>query len=536
MKKLMIITLLFCISIFSNNELFGKIGINNSSKNYTNKKSNINLSKAVSKIGKPENLGSSVNSKYNEIGPVISPDGKTLYFERKGDPNNYTPESHNIWFAEMDKNGKFKQAKNIGKPLNNVNSPSSVWSVLPDGNSMLVNSVYNSDETKKNGVSGASITYKQYNSTWSIPEKIVIEDYYNNSDYISFYLAYNGRILLHTEVRNEGYGDQDLYVSFLQSDGTWSKPKNLGPDINTAKFDYAPFLASDGVTLYFASDGHPGYGLVDIFVSRRLDDSWQKWSEPVNLGPNINTKNGDSYFTITASGDYAYFSSINIDNSDIYRIKLPAELRPNPIVLVNGKVINKKTNKPIGTEIIYEKLSTGEIMGSARSNPETGEYKIALPAKERYSFRAEAEDFISVNENLNLMNLNKYSEINRDLYLVPIEEGQIVRINNVFFNTAESNLLPDSYPELKRLVKILKNNPNMSIKLLGHTDNIGKRENNLKLSSERAEAVKKYIISLGINENRIITEGYGPDKPVSTNTTKEGKALNRRVEFQIINY
>ena len=271
-----------------------------------------------------------------------------------------------------------------------------------------------------------------------------------------------------------------------------------------------------------------------IFVSRRLDDSWQKWSEPVNLGPNINTENGESFFTITASGDYAYFSLASIGNIDIYRVKLPAELRPNPIVLVNGKVINKKTNKPIGTEIIYEKLSTGEIMGSARSNPETGEYKIALPAKERYSFRAEAEDFISVNENLNLMNLNKYSEINRDLYLVPIEEGQTVRINNIFFNTAESNLLPDSYPELKRLVKILKENPSMTIKLLGHTDNVGTSKDNLILSNERAEAVKNYIIGLGIDGNRITTKGFGFSKPVSTNKTEEGRALNRRVECQIL--
>ena len=489
----------------------------------------INLSSDVLEIGDPENLGNTINSRYSELAPVIAPDGKTLYFTRENHPYNYGSQS--IWFAEMDTNGQFKQAQNIGKPLN-TRYHSFAISILPDGNSMLVGNVYHPNGTQSEGF---SMTYKQDDSTWSFPEKVVVEDYYNNARG-SYCLASNGRILLLSVDRADGYGSNDLYVSFLQTNGRWSKPRNLGTDINTADQENSPFLAADGVTLYFASAGHPGYGSCDVFVTKRLDDTWQKWSEPINLGPKINTRGWDAYFTVTASGDYAYFvSSKNLrNNEDIYRAKLPAELQPESVVLVYGKVINKKTNKPIEAEIVYEKLSTGEIIGSARSNPKTGEYKIALPAKEKYSFRAEAKGFIPVNENLDLMELKNYYEVQRDLYLVPIEEGQTVRINNIFFNTGESELLPDSYPELKRLVKILKENPSMTIKLLGHTDNVGTSKDNLILSNERAEAVKNYIIGLGIDGNRITTKGFGFSKPVSTNKTEEGRALNRRVECQIL--
>lgn len=491
--------------------------------------SKINLSNDVLEIGDLENLGPNINSKFSELAPVIAPDGKTLYFTRENHPYNYGRQS--IWFSKMDTNDNFQPAQNIGRPLN-TRYHSFAISILPDGNSMLVGNVYNPNGTLSEGF---SMTYKQQGDTsWSFPQKLVVEDYYNNARG-SYCLASNGRILLLSVDRNEGYGGNDLYVSFLQGNGIWSKPKNLGCDLNTAEQENSPFLAADGVTLYFSSSGHPGYGSCDIFVTKRLDDTWQKWSKPINLGPKINTRGWDAYFTVTASGDYAYFvSSKKNNNEDIYRVKLPAELQPESVVLVAGKVINKKTNIPIEANIVYEKLSTGEIIGTARSNPKTGEYKIALPAKEKYSFRAESKGFIPINENLDLMNLKNYYEVKRDLFLVPIEQGQIVRINNIFFDTGEAELLPDSYPELKRLVNIMNENLTMKIKLLGHTDNVGNYQDNLKLSLKRAEAVKSYIVSLGITEDRITTKGYGYSKPIATNKTEEGRSQNRRVECSIL--
>ncbi len=489
----------------------------------------INLSEDVKLIGQPENLGVNINSPFSELAPVISPDGKILFFTRENHPENTGIQS--IWFAEADGQGKFLPAKNIGAPLNTKLHNFAI-SILPDGNSMLVGNVYNPDGSQSEGF---SMTYKNGN-TWSFPQKVEVENYYNYARG-SYALASSGKVLLLSVERNDGYGRNDLYVSFLQENGTWSMPKNLGPSINTADREDSPFLAADGTTLYFSSAGWPGYGGNDIFMSRRLDDTWTNWSKPVNLGPQINTNKWDAYFTITASGDYAYFVSSNqptFGGEDIFRVQLPEALRPEKVILISGKVINSKTKEPVEAIIMYEKLSTGESCGLARSNPTTGEFKIALPSKEKYSFRAEAIGFIPVNEHLDLTVVTSYAEYDQDLFLVPIEKGQKVRINNIFFNTGEYVLLPESYPELERFAKTLNANKAIKISLLGHTDNVGSREDNMVLSQRRAEAVKQFLVQQGIEASRISIQGFGYSKPLASNSTPEGRGKNRRVECEIL--
>ncbi|MCL2040380.1 MAG: OmpA family protein [Bacteroidetes bacterium] len=491
---------------------------------------NINFSKDIAEMGDPENLGENINSRAAELAPVIAPDGKTIYFTRERHPENSGQQS--IWYSEIDKNGKFQLAKNIGPPLNTKFNSFAI-SILPDGNSMLVGNIYYPD-----GRAGAgfSMTYKKGNE-WSMPEPVKIRDFYNTGGKGSYCLASSGKILILSIQGTDGLGSSDLYVSFLNDDGTWSRPMNLGTEINTPDREDSPFLAADGVTLYFSSAGYPGYGSNDIFMTKRLDDSWKRWTEPVNLGPKINTNGWDAYFTITASGDYAYFvsSQNSMGNEDIFRVALPHELRPEKVILVAGKVIDKKTNKPVAANIYYEKLSTGENMGIARSNPTTGEYKIALPANEKYGFRAEAKDYIAINENLDLTKLkDNISEIKRDLYLVPLEQGQAIVINNLFFEFAQSELLPESFPELDRLAKLMQESPTMKIRLEGHTDNIGTNQANMTLSQKRVEAVMNYLVSKGVDKNKITTVGRGALKPVVSNNTEEGRAKNRRVECYII--
>ena len=490
----------------------------------------INLSDDVIEVSNPENLGNSINSRFSELAPVIAPDGKTIYFTREGHPANFGPQ--NIWFAEMDKNGNFLPAKNIGSPLN-TRYHNFVISILPDGNSMLVGNVYYKDGRVGNGF---SMTYKQGDS-WSFPEPVAIQNYYNNAPRGSYSMASNGKVLILSLQRNDSYGNNDLYVSFLQEDGIWSVPKNLGPDVNSADREDSPFLAADGVTLYFSTAGRPGYGSNDIVVSKRLDDSWTRWSEPINLGPKINSKEWDAYFTITASGDYAYFvsSQNSLGNEDIFRVQLPQTLRPEKVVLISGKVIDAKTRKPLGATIYYEDLNTGANIGIANSNPVTGEYKIVLNANGKYGYRGEADGYIPINENIDLSKQSEYEEIvNRDLRLVPIERGQVLTINNIFFDYGEYELLPASFPELERLSKILSQNPKMKILLQGHTDNIGSVQSNMVLSNNRASAVKKFLVDKGIADARIQTKGFGQSKPIESNNTEEGRAKNRRVECIIL--
>lgn len=482
-----------------------------------------------------ENLGLSVNSSFEELLPVISPDGKSLFFVRNQHPQNidYKDGSDNqdIWFSELAADGSWSSAKNMGLPLN-TGGHNFVSSVMPDGNTLLLGNAYNEDGSLS---AGASLTHRTTGG-WSFPEKINILNYYNRSEFVTFFMSNSGKILLMTVKRDDSFGSEDIYVSFLQNDNSWSEPMNLGDVVNTPGDEISPFLAADEVTMYYATDGKEGFGSADVYVTRRLDDTWKNWSEPVNLGPSINSTGWDAYYYIPASGEYVYFVSWGDDgsNSDIYRIKLPEKVKPNPVTLISGKVMNSKTHEPIEAKIHYELLPDGMESGTARSHPETGLYKITLPSGKKYGFRAEAEGFVSINDYIDVSDVNIYKEITRDLFLVPIEIGQIVKLNNIFFDFDKYNLKEASFPELNRVVKFLNDNPKITIEIDGHTDNKGSDQYNQKLSENRARSVYEYLIKNNIPESRLSYQGYGESKPVAANSSDEGRQLNRRVEFVIL--
>jgi outer membrane protein OmpA-like peptidoglycan-associated protein len=501
----------------------------------------INVAQNVN-VGPRENLGPNINSIYDEVLPVISPDGKTLYVDRKNHPQNYRKAGarldsnniDNIWYSTQDAGGNWMPLQNIGSMLNN-GFGTFVASVTPDGNTLLLGGRYEPKGNEGSGAFGLWLTHRIADG-WSYPQKVEVNDYYTNAAYVEFCLSNDGRTIILSLDRRDSYGGKDLYVSFLQPDGTWSAPKNLGPDINSAADEATPFLASDGKTLYFASDGFAGYGSMDMYISRRLDSTWQRWSEPENLGPQLNTPGWDAYYTVPASGEYAYF--VSTENSfgmgDIFRVKLPEELRPRPVVLVSGNVLDAKTGKPVMAEIKYENLETGREIGSARTSPGTGAYKITLPAGANYGYRAEASGYVPVSQNLDLTNTNTYQELQRDLTLIPLQTGETVRLNNIFFETAKAELRPESFTELDRVVTMLKQNPNMEILIGGHTDNVGSPASNVQLSAARASAVDVYLVSKGISNARLRTKGFGESKPVATNDTEAGRQQNRRVEFTIV--
>jgi len=495
---------------------------------------NINLIPMVEFPASPENLGESINSIYDECAPMISPDGKTIYFCRKNHPENAGGfnDEDDIWTSNKDENGKWLPSRNVGAPLNNK-FHNFVQSITPDGNSLLVANLYNKDNTTGAGV---SLTYKTKQG-WALPEKQVIDDFSNLNQFANYFLSNDGKFLLMAIERGDSYGELDIYVSMRKGDNRWSKPINLGTTINSCVNDYSPFLAADGVTLYFSTSGISGYGKEDIFVSTRLDDSWQNWSEPQNLGPKLNSPESDTKYNIPASGEYAFFSSTNksLGKNDIYKIKLPQKIKPNPVVLISGKVLNDKTNQPVDARIIVEELPSGKEAAIARTDPNTGEFKIILPAGKKYGFRAIGLGFFEVNKNVDLSDVKEYTEIEDEmLRMAPIEVGSIVRLNNIFFEFAKATLLPESFPELDRTADFLKNNPNIVIEIGGHTDDSGSDITNQKLSERRANSVATYIVSKGIDTKRITAVGYGESRPVAFNTDAEGRAMNRRVEFKII--
>ena len=483
---------------------------------------------------KKTNLGININTIYNEISPFVSADGKTLYFSRKNSPENTGGEKDRdeIYYTELQSDGSWGKAKNIGKPLNNT-GPNFIISVTPDNNTALIGGTYKTDGSF--GGAGISLAKRGENG-WQLPQKVEVKNYYNKANGVSYNLSADGKTLLIACQRDDTRGDMDLYVCFLQDDGAFSEPKNLGNSINTFAREANPFLAPDGVTLYFVTSGYPTYGKSDIFVSRRLDDTWQKWSEPENLGHEINTESEEGSFVLDASGQKAYAISVteSVGLFDVVQIELPEVLRPKAVVLISGRVINAKTKQPIAAKITYRDLETDTELGIANSSPVDGSYQIVLPSGNAYSFLAEKKGFIATSNNLNLEQLATYKEIQQDLLLSPIEVGQTVRLNNIFFDTGKWDLRAESTAELKRLIQILKENPNMVIEVSGHTDNVGNEQKNVQLSQNRADAVKNYLQNNGIAASRLSSKGYGQSKPVAANNTEEGRQTNRRVEFSIL--
>ncbi|HEV7381027.1 MAG TPA: OmpA family protein, partial [Dyadobacter sp.] len=397
-----------------------------------------------------ESLGKNVNTQYNEIAPTISPDGKTIYFSRVSHPQNThgTKGSQDIWFSEL-KNDNWTLARKLPAPLNKEDY-NSLYSITPDGNTILIKGSYKNGVYETRGFS----TSKKTARGWTAPNKIDIPGYakISKGQFDCGYLSTDGKVLVMSFSEKKNSKVDDLYVSFKQKDGSWSKPLNLGPEINSEEFtETTPFLAADGVTLYFSSDRKGGQGSNDIYYSKRIDKSWKRWSRPVNLGPNINTDGYDAYYTISALGDYAYMVSFKdtegkgdvvrynlrpkVVEGDTTQTPIAAVPAPDPVAMISGKVIDSKTGKPVEATIVYEDLETGEEVGTATTSPLTGEYKLILPKGKKYSWRAVAPNFIAEGENVDLTDSTAdgksrdFSEIaNKSLKLIPIEEGQIVRL------------------------------------------------------------------------------------------------------------
>jgi OOP family OmpA-OmpF porin len=484
------------------------------------------------KDGGRENLGTCVNSPFADIVPQISPDGRILYFDRKDSPDNAggADDPDDIWFSALQPDGSWGPARNHGPPLNNA-GPNTVASVLPDGNTLLLSGVYRADGSTGQGISLTTRT----RDGWGAPVEVPIPGLQNRSPYVNYYLSQDGQALLMSIKKDGGRGDRDLWVSLRSGEGPFGQPINLGATINTDTTEASPFLASDGVTLYFSSGGHGGEGGRDIFVTRRLDDSWTNWSRPENLGPDINTPTNDSGFVIPASGDYAYFTSAedSYGRSDIFRTRLPESMRPRPVVLVRGRVLDARTRQPLEASVVYEGLGNTQ-RGVARSNPSTGEYQIVLPAGARFGFRGEAPRYYPENVNVDLAGVTAYAERTQDLLLVPLEVGSTVRLNNIFFDVNRATLRPESALELDRLADYLRANPTVEVEIGGHTDNTGSDEANRTLSQARARAVAEYLAGKGIAARRVQSRGYGESAPTAPNDTDEGRQQNRRVEFKIV--
>ncbi|GAB3836303.1 hypothetical protein GCM10028821_34560 [Hymenobacter jeollabukensis] len=514
-----------------------------------------------------------LNTEREESSPRVSADGRWLYFARVMGDNKAVDSStgynSDSYVTERQADGSWGPVRALGYPINNdvSNYPQAV---SPDGQSLLLGGLYTPEG--RGGGMGYSHSQRQADGSWTMPAALIPAA--DDSQQPAFgvrnqsgALDASGTVLVHSAVLASDLNNTELYLRRRLLDGHWSPSVPLPASINTAGNETTPFLAPDGKTLYFSSDTHPGYGSFDVFVSRRLDDSWARWSEPLNLGPAVNSALSEIDFSTTATGDFAYFASV--DNltmlGDIYRMALPTALRPTATVLVRGRVLDARTGQPVpGAQLRYEQLPDGRQAGEVPATA-AGTFEIALPAGLQYGFRAEATGYLTASDNLDL-GATATGEVSRDLYLLPVlpevaplaaapvavaaaSVGTPAKVapltpprptaarlvlNNVFFEQGKPVLLPASFPELKRLAQTLRDNPTLRIRLEGHTDNQGDAAKNQLLSELRVAEIKKYLIRQQVAADRLETVGYGPTRPIAANDVEANRRRNRRVEFAIL--
>lgn len=490
------------------------------------------------------NLSDSINSTLDEWDPTPSADGKRIYFSSRYKQPCYG--NSDVYYSDLDSLGHWGKAKNIGKEING-SQDETVDNISVDGNTLLLSGTF--PGTFGNfDIYHAEKTAEGWSSVKHFPYPI-------NSEYTDegANISSDGKYLVFTSDRPGGIGEyhpygtvfhgnvmgnMDIYVC-QKTDSGWSAPINLGTIVNTPYSERAPYLHPDGKTLYFSSDGHPGLGRMDLFVTTRLSDtSWTEWSEPRNLGKEINTANDDWGYAVSLNGDSAYFAAYDRPDGkggwDLFTITVPDSAKPNKVVTVRGKVTDNKNNI-LPAVIRWENLETGEKIGEVRTNPQTGDYFIVLPLGKNYGYYAEYSDYYPTSGNVDLRKIKSNKDIRKDLILVSSkaikEDNAKLQVNNIFFDFDKYDLKPESFPELDRLIAFLKKNMEKSIIIEGHTDNAGTEAFNMELSRKRAATVKNYLVEHGISKNKIKTIGFGATKPINDNSTPEKQAENRRVEI-----
>jgi len=482
-----------------------------------------------------QSISNLINSDAMEYAPVISADDNSLYFCGR-------ERIDNIGFEDIFLSTKENETWTSPTLVENLSSKfgnEAPLSISADGNTMLLYSdgdIYYSEKT----VSGWSKTkeFPVINSAsdWEADAMITAD-----GNAMIFISDRSGGIGMYHEHGEEFHGslsgNSDIYIS-IKNEAGWGLPINIGTTINTPFAERSPFLHPDLKTLYFSSEGHAGLGKLDVYKTTRLyDTSWLYWSEPVNLGKEINTGEDEYGYKITTNGEVAYFSFFTASQSDIYYFELPKELRPEQVATIKGIVTDDKTY-PLDAEIVWEDLTSGQIIGHSKSNPADGKYFITLTLGRKYGYYVKKDGYYPQSGNIDLSNEKKSVEVEKNFVLISIDElinnEVAIPLTNLFFDTDKFVIKPESYPELNRLAEFLNQYPDLKVEISGHTDNTGGIAYNKDLSEKRALAVKTYLTSVGCNTQMLNAIGYGDTKPVDVNTTDSGKSNNRRVEFKVI--
>jgi outer membrane protein OmpA-like peptidoglycan-associated protein/tetratricopeptide (TPR) repeat protein len=470
----------------------------------------------------PRNLGDSVNSGDSEYFPSVTIDGGKLVFTRR-------VRDFNEDFFETDIiNKQWTKSKPIKGDVNTEHNEGAQC-ISQDGTMLFFTGC-----NFPNGQGSCDLYYSLFiNNQWTKP---IAAGSNINTEYWESQpsLSPDKRTLYFTARDPISIGGSDIYVSYMDDKGKWGVPKNLGKTINTTGDESCPFIHADNQTLYFTSNGHTGYGGEDLFLSRK--DTQGKWTTPVNLGYPINTIENEGSLTIAADGITAYYASDRADSKgglDLYTFPLRKDIQPIKTYWVQGKVYDVKTNKGLNSTVELIDLASNQIHQKVQTN-DLGEYFITLPIGKDYAFNVNRKGYLFYSGNYSLSKNVTDTIFKNDIPLQPLDKDAMIVLNNVFYETNQFNLKPESIAELDKVVLLLKENPTLKIEISGHTDNVGVAKTNLTLSNKRAQSVTKYLVSKGIVVNRLTAKGYGSTKAITDNKTEQGKAKNRRTELKII--
>ncbi|TAL46030.1 MAG: flagellar motor protein MotB [Chitinophagaceae bacterium] len=470
----------------------------------------------------PKNLGDKVNSEVSEYFPCLTIDGKELVFTRK--VRNFDED----FFSAQWKNNEWDNAKPLGGNIN-TDQNEGAQMISQDGQWLVFTGCNRPDGW------GSCDIYISYFTPQGWSEAINLGGTVNSDQWDSQpCLSPDKRDLYFTSRRLGGYGGSDIYVCHLRPGGKWSEPENLGSTINTKADEACPFLHADNQTLYFTSNGLPGYGEEDLYYSRKGPKG--DWSIPQNLGYPVNTIDNEGTLFIAADGKTAYYSSNRSDSKgglDIYSFELRENIRPYKTLWVKGKVFDKKTTKGLPSAVELIDLATKQPLSKVQTD-EQGNYLITLPVGKDYAFNVNRKGYLFYSDNFSLSQQSPDSIFQKDIPLQPIEANATVVLKNIFFDVNKFDLKPESETELDKVVQLLNDNPTLKIQIGGHTDSIGKAADNLVLSNNRSKAVVNYLITKSIDPNRLTSRGFGSTQPVSPNKTEEGRAMNRRTEMKVV--
>jgi len=500
----------------------------------------------------PIDLGDNINTEYDEYWPTLTADEQTLIFTRLipkdlvdysmdeqhieeeplANQNALPPEMRNVqedFYISYKFDGNWAKAINAGKKINTAGNEGA-QTITADGRTMYFTACNRADGKGRCDIYMSEKTGDEWSEPVNIGSPVNTAHWEAQPS-----ISPDGKTLYFVSNRPGGIGQKDIWKSDLLPDGRWTQPQNLGKNINTPGEEQSPFIHPDNQTLYFSSEGRIGMGGFDLFKVTKKEDG--TWTEPQNLGYPINSIYHEVGLIVNAAGDRAFFASDRLSNRgrDLFAFDLYEEIRPNPVSYIKGIVFDADTEKKLEARFELINLEKNEIVMEAKSDKVSGEFLVCIPTDNDYALNVSKEGYLFYSDNFSLKGVHEITDpFIKDVALNAIKPGEKIILRNIFYATDSYELMDKSVAELDKLTKFLEENPDLEIEISGHTDNVGTNEYNLTLSEKRAQSVVEFLVEQGISIERLTYKGYGEEQPVDTNETDEGRANNRRTEIKIL--